>query len=489
MRRGAFCRVAVILEAVLVASSDQHGASSHCFECRFAAIAHRCRRLNSLCAASAQQSENALAPAPSSTEANQRLAAPGMVACWGNTQAWLPPPVPEGGLADNYTTLTTSASLETSADYGADDSDGVGALSLDGAPSIGAPAPAERDEEAPFHTWAPTEIASPFAFASISAEDSYACGITTGGAVACFGSNSPLRRDLDFSSPMLVPIAASFIKVATGATFACGLLSNASVACFGRMGGQLWAGPGSTEAQPTPQLVAGGLQFAELVAGGNHACGILLNGTAACFGSNEANQLGAQQDEDVQLGSSREPVVVADPSLAFTSLAAADTFSCGVLANATAVCWGGYTDASQSELLPAGLRELKPKQAQLFAALAARGSTVCGLTLQHSILCSGVVESFIDAQGYPETVFSTTPVPLPSTSSYTQLTIGGSGFFFHACGLTTLGKAECWGLNNEGQMGLPPFAIANSTTPQPVATGLYFSQLSAGGDYTCGVIA
>jgi hypothetical protein len=50
------------------------------------------------------------------------------------------------------------------------------------------------------------------------------------------------------------------------------------------MGDQLWTGPGGTEAQPTPQLVAGGLQFAELVAGGNHACGILLNGTAACFG-------------------------------------------------------------------------------------------------------------------------------------------------------------------------------------------------------------
>ncbi|KAI3425341.1 hypothetical protein D9Q98_009105 [Chlorella vulgaris] len=460
MRRGAFCRVATILGAVLVGSSDLH--------------------------ASAQQSEDALAPAPSPTEATQRLAAPGMVACWGNTQAWLPPPVPEDGLADNYTTLTTGASLETSADYGADDSDGVGALSLDGAPSMGAPA--EGDEEAPFHTWAPTEIASPFAFASLSAEDSYACGITTGGAVACFGSTSPLRPDLDFSSPTVLPIAASFIKVATGATFACGLLSNASVACFGRMGDQLWTGPGGTEAQPTPQLVAGGLQFAELVAGGNHACGILLNGTAACFGSNEANQLGAQQD-DVQLGSSREPVVVADPSLAFTSLAAADTFSCGVLANSTAVCWGGYTDASQSELLPAGLRELKPKQPQLFAALAARGSTVCGLTLQHSILCSGVVASFIDAQGYPETVFSATPIPLLSTSSYTQLTIGGSGFFFHACGLTMHGKAECWGLNNEGQLGLPPSAIANSTTPQPVATGLYFSQLSAGGDYTCGVIA
>lgn len=188
MRRGAFCRVATILGAVLVGSSDLHGASSHCFDCCFAAVAHRCRRLNSLCAASAQQSEDALAPAPSPTEATQRLAAPGMVACWGNTQAWLPPPVPEDGLADNYTTLTTGASLETSADYGADDSDGVGALSLDGAPSMGAPA--EGDEEAPFHTWAPTEIASPFAFASLSAEDSYACGITTGGAVACFGARA-----------------------------------------------------------------------------------------------------------------------------------------------------------------------------------------------------------------------------------------------------------------------------------------------------------
>lgn len=45
------------------------------------------------------------------------------------------------------------------------------------------------------------------------------------------------------------------------------------------------------------------------------------------------------------------------------------------------------------------------------------------------------------------------------------------------------------GLNNEGQLGVPPYEVANSTAAVPVATDIRFSVLSAGGDYTCGVVA
>ena len=53
----------------------------------------------------------------------------------------------------------------------------------------------------------------------------------------------------------------------------------------GRMGDcQLWSGPGGSEARPTPLVVGGGLQFVELVAGSDHVCGVLFNGSAACWG-------------------------------------------------------------------------------------------------------------------------------------------------------------------------------------------------------------
>jgi hypothetical protein len=49
--------------------------------------------------------------------------------------------------------------------------------------------------------------------------------------------------------------------------------------------------------------------------------------------------------------------------------------------------------------------------------------------------------------------------------------------------------AAAAGLNNRGQLGVPAAEAANSTMPLAVGGGLLFSQLSAGGDFTCGVVA
>ena len=246
-----------------------------------------------------------------------------------------------------------------------------------------------------------------------------------------------------------------------------------------------------------------------------HSLYLPLHPTA---GSNSANQLGV---DSADVATSLTPIAIADPSLAFVSLAAADTVSCGTLINASVACWGGYTDASQSELLPPQPRIVGADQ---IASLAARGSSMCGVTLQgqagcageapprqqclkqlapaaparrgwlgdrpsgqgggmldsgrraavaavctlvhhgHTLCCAalccagcvdltcarplcpaGVVGSYIDAQGYPETVFSEQPTPVPSPASFTTITVGGSGFYFHACGLTLEGAALCWG--------------------------------------------
>jgi alpha-tubulin suppressor-like RCC1 family protein len=65
---------------------------------------------------------------------------------------------------------------------------------------------------------------------------------------------------------------------------------------------------------------------------------------------------------------------------------------------------------------------------------------------------------------------------------FTQLSGGGS----FTCGITGAGRAYCWGYNNEGEVGDGSVGGV-LVTPTPVAGGLVFRQLSAGGQHTCGV--
>ncbi len=42
-------------------------------------------------------------------------------------------------------------------------------------------------------------------------------------------------------------------------------------------------------------------------------------------------------------------------------------------------------------------------------------------------------------------VYSEEPVVIESLRSFASLSVGGSGFYFHACGLEAGGQALCWG--------------------------------------------
>jgi len=60
-----------------------------------------------------------------------------------------------------------------------------------------------------------------------------------------------------------------------------------------------------------------------------------------------------------------------------------------------------------------------------------------------------------------------------------------SGGYGHTCGVTTDGRAYCWGLNVGGQLG--DGTTTNHLTPVPVVGGFRFLQVSAGDFYTCGL--
>ena len=83
--------------------------------------------------------------------------------------------------------------------------------------------------------------------------------------------------------------------------------------------------------------------------------------------------------------------------------------------------------------------------------------------------------------------------PVPSAVSgglvFTSLVDSGS----HRCGLVADGKAYCWGYNDSGQLGdgttgsASAYDSANRSAPVAVLGGRSFSSLSAGGYHTCGL--
>jgi alpha-tubulin suppressor-like RCC1 family protein len=73
------------------------------------------------------------------------------------------------------------------------------------------------------------------------------------------------------------------------------------------------------------------------------------------------------------------------------------------------------------------------------------------------------------------------PTKVATTVKFDRL----SGRNFHVCGLTTGGKAWCWGNNENGRLG--DGTTINRTRPVAVSGSKVFLSLNAGGAHSCGV--
>jgi alpha-tubulin suppressor-like RCC1 family protein len=68
--------------------------------------------------------------------------------------------------------------------------------------------------------------------------------------------------------------------------------------------------------------------------------------------------------------------------------------------------------------------------------------------------------------------------------SFAQVSTGA----FHSCGVTTDGRAYCWGGNDKGQLGDgTTFSNTVRTTPSAVIGGLRFRHVSVGYEHSCGI--
>lgn len=253
---------------------------------------------------------------------------------------------------------------------------------------------------------APVRVGGNLRFSSISAGYGHTCGITRGKVAYCWGTNSfgelGLGKVDDDPHPQPGPVASGVNTIAAGRRYTCASSSEGSFCWGDNYQGRL--GNETIEMyNPTPLRMIGGLKFVSISAGETHACGLVAEGAAWCWGSNFHGESGPRAE---LLSSNRTPVAVGGSQLSFLS-AGTGYHSCGIARDGAAFCWGGNT-AGQL-----GIGAVSP--------------TTC-----NSVPCSP------------------TPAAVAGGLKFRSLSAGDA----FTCGVTTSGELYCWGSNDSGQLGV-----------------------------------
>lgn len=314
----------------------------------------------------------------------------------------------------------------------------------------------------------PVPVSGGRQYLQVSVGHNRICGITTTNQAYCWGDNSygglGNGTTVSSSTPVAVAGGHKFRQVSVGADHTCAVNLWNVAFCWGRnREGQ----SGTTEfSRTTPTRVIGGLLFRQVIAGGFHTCGTTTTGRAYCWGLNQYGQLGTGLEGWVQSSSKPLPVV---GGLEFRMVAAgggvhlrtADEYeggvSCGLTTSDLVYCWG------ETPMGPIISTPIAVQGGHRFRDINVSHQHACGATLTNEAFCWGVNQSGQIGDGTatvlsrynPTKVAGGLPFKWVTTNTYSE----------HSCGITTVGKAYCWGANGHGQIG---DGTRSASRPSPI---------------------
>lgn len=328
----------------------------------------------------------------------------------------------------------------------------------------------------------------------VEAGPNHTCAIIDGDRTYCWGDDrfGQLGADLDASCrgeecrrPIRLEGSLPFNDLALGEAHTCGV-ANLQLYCwgtarFGRLGDDHQVNEFCQETPAfrcavVPRRAAIGLPMIAVTADGAHSCGLADTGQVFCWGRNLGLQLGTGDAE-----SRTFPVEVESPAH-FESVTTGTSHTCALAAPSDIYCWGQGgsgqlgTGDTRNRTLPA---RVESGVTRLWAAVEAGGGHSCAIETNGVVSCWGLGNE--GQLGLGDRISRGRPAPVDVPGRTVDVSAGG----FHSCAVTENGSLYCWGANNRGQLGIGP--AGRRLVPVQVQLPMRAVAVSAGAAHTCAI--
>ena len=322
-----------------------------------------------------------------------------------------------------------------------------------------------------FNRWVPTQVSGLSSeVSSVAAGYVSSCAIRSG-ALSCWGYNDEGQLGDGTLTPSNTPVAVTGlgsgvqqVSLSPTGKSACAVIVGGAVKCWGANDrGQL--GDSSTIRRTAPVQVTGlSSGVSQVAVGGSYACALTTGGAVKCWGANGVGELGIAP----LTGDQSEPKDVVGLSSGVTAIGVGLQHACALLSDETAKCWGQNSDGRVGD-------GTLIARATPVAVINVTGATRLSVGQVHScviasarVTCWGANGSgqLGDGATYGGNAVPTAVTGLPSNVG--SISAGG----YHTCAAFADGEARCWGMNNNGvgQGGqLGDGTVTNSASPVSVS--------------------
>lgn len=351
----------------------------------------------------------------------------------------------------------------------------------------------------------PTEIDPGQTYLDVDLGDLYTCAITTSNKLKCWGENTYFnlgnRSNVNERSPVAIDTTENYVSLsAAGGTVnsaqssACGVTTTGRLKCWGSNNGHMVLDSKGVYGDIGISEANSGLTFASVSVGGHSACGLTPNQDLYCWGANTSGQLG---DRTVI---PRDSAVLVDPGVKYAMIDIAGGTSmvapwyphtCGITTTGVLKCWGSNSEYQLGN--GTTVQKIKPTvidAGTTYSYVATGYSNTCAITTAGVLKCWG--DNSKGQLGIGSTVDQSTPTVVASGTTYSVVDVSEAynNWNYHTCAITTAGEMQCWGSNNQGQLGNGTTA-AMVNAPVAIDTAETYAMVTIGGGflqgYTCGL--